>query len=237
MFLLVLKNRCWPIVVREARLKLTRSEVYKFAARAAHNHDNNTIKFDLSLRHFKWTCPQIDHRLLNQNELWKSVRSLFLAKWVYNLVAREARAQCVNCVLVLASWKLAALIFTCIYPMVSAMKSYNGLTSRRISVSRQRSTKSDFESPSMTNGIHEELWFHRLQNNVYYRWISSHFSCKQNSKHKNAELSILAGEDLTPKNPLERERRLEIQRHNQQRWRRHQQTAEQREHHTMNFEC
>ena len=41
--------------------------------------------------------------------------------------------------------------------MVSAMKSYNGLTSRRISVSRQRSTKSDFEFPSMTNGIHEEL--------------------------------------------------------------------------------
>ena len=27
------------------------------------------------------------------------------------------------------------------------------------------------------------------------------------SKHKNAELLILAGEDLTPKNPLERERR------------------------------
>ena len=151
--------------------------------------------------------------------------------------SRAKRAQCVNCVLVLASWKLAALIFTCIYPMVSAMKSYNGLTSRRISVSRQRSTKSDFEFPSMTNGIHEVLWFHRLQNNVYYRWISSHFSCKQNSKHKNAELSILAGEDLTPKNPLERERRLEIQRRKQQRWRRHQQTAEQREHHTMNFEC
>ena len=66
--------------------------------------------------------------------------------------------------------------------------------------------------------IHEEMFFHRLQNNVYYRWISSHFSCKQNSKHKNAELSILAGEDLTPKNPLERERRLEIQRRKQQRW-------------------
>ena len=38
----------------------------------------------------------------------------------------------------------------------------------------------------------------------------------------------IAGEDLTPKNPLERERRLEIliQRRKQQRWRRHQQTAE-----------
>ena len=30
--------------------------------------------------------------------------------------------------------------------------------------------------------------------------ISSYFSCKQNSKHKNAKFSILAGEDLTPKN-------------------------------------
>ena len=39
----------------------------------------------------------------------------------------------------------------------------------------------------------------------------------QNSKHKNAEfnnrLEIIAREDLTPKkNPLEQERRLEIQR-------------------------
>ena len=42
-----------------------------------------------------------------------------------------------------------------------------------------------------------------LQNNVYYRWISSYFSCKQSSKHKNAKLSILAGEDLTLKNPPE----------------------------------
>ena len=49
----------------------------------------------------------------------------------------------------------------------------------------------------------------------------------------------IAGEDLTPKNPLERERRLEIliQRRKQQRWRRHQQTAEKREHHSMNVEC
>ena len=68
--------------------------------------------------------------------------------------------------------------------------------------------------------------------------ISSYFSCKQNSKHKNAKFSILAGEDLTPKNRLERERRLEIliQRRKQQRWRQHQQTAEQREHHSMNVE-
>ena len=69
---------------------------------------------------------------------------LFLSKRVYNLVAREARAQCMNRVLVLVS-KLAALIFTCIYPMVSAMTSYSSLTSRRIFVSRQHSTESDFE--------------------------------------------------------------------------------------------
>ena len=69
----------------------------------------------------------------------------FLAKWFYKLVAREARAQCVNRVWVLASCKLAALIFTCIYLMVSAMTSYSSLTSRRIFVSRQHSTESDFE--------------------------------------------------------------------------------------------
>ena len=38
-----------------------------------------------------------------------------------------------------------------------------------------------------------------------------------------------------PKNFQERERRLEIQRRKQQNWRRHQKTAEQREHHSMNF--
>ena len=54
---------------------------------------------------------------------------LFLAKhrarWVYNLVAREACAQRVNRAWVLASCKLAALIFACIFPMVSAMTSYS----------------------------------------------------------------------------------------------------------------
>ena len=59
--------------------------------------------------------------------------------------SRAKRAHCVNRVWVLASCKLAALIFTCIYPMVSAMTSYSSLTSRRIFVSRQHSTESDFE--------------------------------------------------------------------------------------------
>ena len=40
---------------------------------------------------------------------------------------------------------LAALIFICMYPMVSAMTSYSSWTSRRIFVSRQHSTESDFE--------------------------------------------------------------------------------------------
>ena len=43
-----------------------------------------------------------------------------------------------NLAWVLASSKLAALVFTCIYPIVSAMKS------RRIFVSRQHSTESDY---------------------------------------------------------------------------------------------
>ena len=61
----------------------------------------------------------------------------------------SSRALCLNRVWVLASCKLAALIFTCIYPMVSTMTSYSSLTSRRIFVSRQHSTESDFEFPSM----------------------------------------------------------------------------------------
>ena len=63
----------------------------------------------------------------------------------YNLIAPEARALCVNVVRVLASCKVAALSFTCTYPMVSAMTSYSSLTSRRIFVSRQHLTESDFE--------------------------------------------------------------------------------------------
>ena len=55
---------------------------------------------------------------------------LFLAKCrtkrVYNLVARVVREW------ILASRKLATLICTWIYPMVSAMTSYSSLTSRRI---------------------------------------------------------------------------------------------------------
>ena len=65
----------------------------------------------------------------------------FLAKWFYNLVAREA--QCVNRVWVLASCKLAALIFTCIYLMVSAMTSYSSLTARRIFVKHSTETISN----------------------------------------------------------------------------------------------
>ena len=171
----------------------------------------------------------------------KCLKAFFLAKrrtkWVYNLIAHEARAQCVNRVWVLASCKLAALTFTCIsirwWPTWRHTVVWRHGAFLFLGNIRLKAISNSINDQS----IHEELSFHRLQNNVYYRWISSHFSCKQNSKHKNAELSILAGEDLTPKNPLERERRLEIQRPKQQRWRRHQQTAKQREHPSMNFEC
>ena len=121
--------------------------------------------------------------------------SLFLAKWVYNLVPRSARAVCE-----LRVGPSELQTRSChLYPTMSAMTSYSSwrhgaflfLGNIRLKAINDQST-------------HEELSFHRLQNNVYYRWISSHFSCKQNRKHKNAELSILAGEDLTPKNPLER---------------------------------
>ena len=83
----------------------------------------------------------------------------FLAKWVYNLVACEARSQCVNRAWVLASCKLAALIFTCTSPMVSAMTSYSSLMSRRIFASRQHSTESDFEFPSMTKALMKSCLF------------------------------------------------------------------------------
>ena len=97
------------------------------------------IFFNLATQH-KWCC--FKHEIISFFlDLNKSVVRWrwFLAKrsaerrakWVYNLVESEARAQCVNRVLVLASCKLAALIFTCIYPMVSAMTSYSSLTSRR----------------------------------------------------------------------------------------------------------
>ena len=89
-------------------------------------------------------CYRVLHGVTRCYTVFHSSRSEFI------ISLRAKRAQCVNRVWVLASCKLAALIFTCIYPMVSAMTSYSSLTSRRIS-------------------IHEELSFHRLQNNVYYR--------------------------------------------------------------------
>ena len=85
----------------------------------------------------------------------RSCHCLFLAKrrakWVYILVAREARAVREQRVgpSELQS-RSSYLYFICIYPMVSAMTSYRSLTSRRIFVSRQHSTESDFEFPSMT---------------------------------------------------------------------------------------
>ena len=125
------------------------------------------------------------------------------AKWVYNLVAREAHAQCVNRAWVLASCKVAAFIFTCIYPMVSAMMSYSSWRHSAFLFLGNIQLKAISNSHQWPKHSWRAV-VSSFANNVYYRRISSHFSCKQNSKHKNAELSILAGEDLTPKNPLER---------------------------------
>ena len=159
------------------------------------------------------------------------------AKWVYNLVVREARVQSVNSVWVLASCKLAALIFTCIYPMVSAMTSY----------SRWRHSAFLFLGNIRLKVI---LNSHQWPKHSWRAVFSSsarqcllsvnlkHFSCKQNSKQKNAEMSILAGEDLTPKNPLGRRTptwnstaqaaKMDGDGSNKQR---------SREHHSMNFKC
>ena len=136
----------------------------------------------------------------------KCLKAFFLAKrrtkWVYNLIAHEARAQCVNRVWVLASCKLAALTFTCIsirwWPTWRHTVVWRHGAFLFLGNIRLKAISNSHQWPK-DQSIHEELSFHRLQNNVYYRWISSHFSCKQNSKHKNAELSILAGEDYTEK--------------------------------------
>ena len=80
---------------------------------------------------------------INCKSSFSSSRSAERSEFIIS--SRAKRAQCVNRVWVLASCKLAAFIFTCIYPIVSAMTSYSSLTSRRIFVSRQHSTESDFE--------------------------------------------------------------------------------------------
>ena len=70
-----------------------------------------------------------------------------------------------------------------------------------------------------------------------YRWISSNFSCKSNriANTRTPTVNPRRGRFDTEK-PLERERRPEIQREQRSK-RRRQQTAEQKQHHSMNFEC
>ena len=95
----------------------------------------------------------------------------------------SSRAQCVNRVWVLASCKLAALIFTCIYPMVSAMTSYSSWRHGAFLFLGNIRLKDQ--------SIHQELSFHRLQNNVYYRWISSisHANRTANTRTPNCQSS------------------------------------------------
>ena len=160
------------------------------------------------------------------------------AKCVYNLVAREARSQCVNRAWILASCKLAALIFTCIYPMVSAMTSYSSLTSRCIFVSRQHSTESDFEFPSMTEARMKSCLFIvcKTMFTIGESQAISHANRTANTRTPNCQSSqgkiwhrkILWSENADLKfNGAS----------NKDGWRRQQQTAEQREHHSMNFKC
>ena len=171
------------------------------------------------------------------NSIHKSCK-LFLAKRVYNLVAREARSQCVNRAWVLASCKLAALIFTCIYPMVSAMTSYSSLTSRCIFVSRQHSTESDFEFPSMTEARMKSCLFIVCKTmftigesqaiSLANRTANTRTPNCQSSQGKIWHRKILWSENADLKfNGAS----------NKVGWRQQQQTAEQREHHSMNFKC
>ena len=128
---------------------------------------------------------------------------------------------------VLASCKLAALIFTCIYP------SYSSLTSRRIFVSRQHSTESDFEFPSMTKALMKSCLFIvcKTMFTIDESQAISHANRIANTRTPNCQSSqgkILWSEKADLKfNGAS----------NKDGWRRQQQTAEQREHHSMNFKC
>ena len=88
---LIFRCTCWCYKRRDAHLSLLakrgrRPRAVRFinSPRAQRiimiTGQSSLILFDLSLRHFKWTCPQIDYRLLNQNELWKSLRSLLVQR-------------------------------------------------------------------------------------------------------------------------------------------------------------
>ena len=160
------------------------------------------------------------------------------AKWVYNLVVREARMPSVNSVWVLANCKLAALIFTCIYPMVSAMTSY----------SRWRHSAFLFLGNIRLKAI---LNSHQWPKHSWRAVFS--LSAKQCLLSVNLKLFLMQREQQTQERQIVNPRRGRFDTEkssgakntdlkfngasNKDGWRRQQQTAEQREHHSMNFKC
>ena len=152
--------------------------------------------------------------------------------------SRAKRARSVWTARVLASWKRAALIFTCIYPMVSAMKSYSSwrhgaslflgnIRLKAISNSHQwpkHSWRTVFSSSAkqcllslnlkpFLMQTEQQTQEHRIVNPRRGR-----FDTEKSSRAKNTNLKFNSAS-------------------NKDGWRRKQQTAEQREHHSMNFKC
>ena len=84
-----------------------------------------------------------------------SSRSAKRSEFIISSRAKQKRAQCLDRACILASCKLAAFIFTYVYPMVSAMTSYSSLTSRRIFCFLATYEWKRF--PINDQSIHEEL--------------------------------------------------------------------------------
>ena len=161
------------------------------------------------------------------------------AKWVYNLFVREARSQCVNRAWVLASCKLAALIFTLLvyirwFPQwrhtvvwrYGALLFLGNIRLKAISNSHQWQvlmkscllivcktvlTIGESQATSHANRTANTRTpnCQSLQGKIWHRKILS---------SENADLKFNGAS-------------------NKDGWRRQQQTAEQREHHSVNFKC
>ena len=98
------------------------------------------------------------------------------------------------------------------------MTSYSSLTSRRIFVSRQHSTESDFEFPSMTKVFMESCLFIfcKTMFTIDESQAISHANGTANTRTPNCQSS--QGKIWHRKILWSEERRLEIQRPKQQRW-------------------
>ena len=150
--------------------------------------------------------------------------------------SREARAPCVNRAWVLASCKVADFIFICIYPMVSAMTSYGSwrhgaflflgnIRLKAILNSHQsHSWRAAFSSSAKQwlLSVNLKPFLMQTEQQTQERRIVNprrgRFDTEKSSGAKNADLKFNGAS-------------------NKDGWRRQQQTAEQREHHSMNFKC